>query len=89
LYTLPSNGQDFLRLCAEHGITTVIIAWREEWGPRPDTDIDYGRVQHCRLLAYSAGQILACDLDEVDRDELAARLRAEGLIVEQRCRNLS
>jgi hypothetical protein len=74
------------------GITTVVLAWQEEYGQdltRPG--VVYDRLAHGWLLAYHrpSGTLIRCRVyggAEV-RAGLVAGLRAEGLTVEERERN--
>ena len=83
--------QAFVAACGEHAITTVVLTWRQEWGPQQvaDDPTDYGPRNEVRLLAYHAGTIHSCDLSGVDRDGLRADLEAAGLQVELRTRNIA
>ncbi|HYE04235.1 MAG TPA: hypothetical protein VEL07_01830 [Planctomycetota bacterium] len=81
----------FVRACGERGLERVIVAWQREYSQRPgDGPVHYDRVQRSVLLAYAGGTIIRCTLDgeAAERGALATRLRAAGLLVEERCRNL-
>lgn len=77
--------------CTRAGIGTVVLAWRQEWGPpQIATEAgDYAWRDECRVLAYRAGAIHAHDCVDHDRQALRARLSAAGFAVEERSRNLT
>ncbi|MHC5067743.1 MAG: hypothetical protein ACYTF0_04050 [Planctomycetota bacterium] len=85
------NLADFISRCQQQAVTTVIVAWRSEWGPAQiATDPgDYDWRRECRLLAYDAGRIISCELAQRKTDELLSELRAAGFTVEERSRNLT
>lgn len=77
----------FIAAVRRAGITTVILAWQEEWdltGQR-----GFGPVRRARLIAYAAGEVIAHDLagEDCDREAILARLQEAGLRVELRSRN--
>ncbi len=85
------DPEAFVRACSEHGLERAVIAWQSEYSQCPgDGPIGYDRVQRSVLLAYAGGTIIRCTLDgeAAERGALSARLRAGGLLVEERCRNL-
>lgn len=72
------------------GITSVVVAYRKEWGPQdPALGIDYGPQENVRLLGYKQGTLVTCQLEQEDPETVAKCLRREGLTVEMRCRNLA
>ncbi len=86
-----ADAEAFLRACSERGLKRAILAWQAEYSQRPgDGPVQYDRVLRSVLLAYAGGTIIRCTLDgeAAQRGALAARLRAGGLLIEERCRNL-
>ena len=87
------NLNDFIVALKAATITTIICAYRDEWGPAHDQQVDrkqeitYDRQNELRLLAYHNGEILACDLRNRDRHELITELESHGFTVETRSRN--
>lgn len=80
---------DFINQVKAQGITTVVLAWQDEWDLTDDRG--FGPVQRTRLLAYHAGELLTLDLrgEQAARSSLGKRLAKAGLQVEQRRRNVS
>jgi hypothetical protein len=90
-YTDLDDPAAFIAETARLGVATVILAWRDEYGQLPDAaKVDYDRVRAITLLAYHQGTIIRCHLGggEEERARLRGALRAAGLAVEERCRNL-
>jgi hypothetical protein len=81
----------FIAEASVRGLRRAVLAWRREYGPAstPDGTAAYRLVREVTLLAYDQGTILRCELSEVERDEVGAALRAAGLEIEERCRNLA
>ena len=72
----------FLERARTCGASRLIVSWQEEWDV---TDArGYGPVRRARLIAYAGGEVIAADIpgDQVDRDELLARLQDSGLPVD-------
>jgi hypothetical protein len=74
------------------GLSTVIVAWQEEYGQVPDTTgVIYDHLAHFTLLAYHrpSGSILRCRQQggTAARRIAVEELRAEGFTVEERGRN--
>lgn len=82
----------FLAALRTRGVEQAIIAWRDEFGPipGPDGSTHYRPCKEAVLLAYDHGTLLRCVLPEAeaDRRALHERLRAAGIAVQERCRNL-
>ena len=73
-------------------ITTVVIAWREEYGQVPEAPgVVFERLARFSLLAYHkpTSAILRCHQqgDGTVWQALADALRAQGFTVEERTRN--
>ncbi|MEK7412765.1 MAG: hypothetical protein AAB263_05535 [Planctomycetota bacterium] len=85
----PDQLDAYLAQVVAAGITTVVIAWQDEWDLTDERG--FGPVQRTRLLAYRGGEILALELRNAlaDRRALAKRLIDAGLKVEQRSRNIA
>ena len=60
-YTDP---QAFIAACLERKIDDVIIAYRQEWGPEDQADIEYGPIKQCRLLSLSTALSLLAILNK-------------------------
>lgn len=73
-------------------LTTVVIAWQQEYGQVRDAPgVVFERLAHFSLLAYHkpTGTILRCHQQggTEERATMAARLRSAGFTVEERDRN--
>ena len=81
----------FLAAVHARGIARAVLAWQEEYTQHPDPGaVRYERVRLLTLLAYDPadGCIVRCTLDGADRAAVAAELRAAGIAVEERSRNI-
>ncbi len=88
---LPEMEQ-FISTLRERGVTTVVIAWQEEFGQVLDAPgVVYDRLAQFALLAYHkpTSTIIRCHQrgDQSARQALANRLRDHGFTVEERNRN--
>ena len=82
----------FIAKAQELRLTTVVVAWKEEYGQVLDAPgVVYERLAQFSLLAYHrpTSAILRCHQqgDAVARKALAERLRTLGFTVEERTRN--
>ena len=73
-------------------LTTVVIAWRQEYGQVQEAPgVVFDRLAHFSLLAYHkpTSAILRCHQQggTEERAAMAARLRSAGFTVEERDRN--
>ena len=87
-----STVEPFITKAQELRLTTVVLAWKEEYGQVLDAPgVIYERLAQFSLLAYHrpTSAILRCHQhgDTVVRQALAERLRALGFTVEERTRN--
>ena len=98
--TVPcATVNDFLKLMQDKGLKTAIVAWREEWAPhtaQPGVthgDVVFGSLREVTVLAYDKpnGLILRLELrgETADRPATVAALKAAGLRVEERKRNIT
>lgn len=81
----------FIAALRARGLDRAVLAWQQEYTQHPDpTSVRYERVCLQTLLAYDPadGCIVRCTLDGLDRATLRAELRAAGLAVEERSRNI-
>ena len=83
----------FIAAAKRLGITTVVIAWQDEYGQVPDVEtINYQRLRLLRLVAYqrSGGALLRCCVTggSDERAALRRELEAAGFRVEERSRNI-
>jgi hypothetical protein len=90
-HDLPEVEQ-FIAKAQELRLTTVVVAWKEEYGQVLDAPgVVYERLAQFSLLAYHrpTSAILRCHQqgDTVARKALAERLRTLGFTVEERTRN--
>jgi hypothetical protein len=74
------------------GLTTVVIAWQQEYGQVLEAPgVVFDRLAHFSLLAYHkpTSTILRCHQQggAEERAAMAARLREAGFTVEERDRN--
>jgi hypothetical protein len=69
------------------GVSAVVLGWQQEWDITAEAG--YAPVRRAWLVAYRAGEMLKLDVpgEDVDRQALAGRLRAAGLVVTLRSRN--
>jgi hypothetical protein len=86
------DPERFISTLRELGVTTVVIAWQEEYGQVLDAPgVVYDRLAQFALLAYHkpTSTIVRCHQpgDQSVRIALADRLRALGFTVEERNRN--
>jgi hypothetical protein len=94
-----STLNEFIKAMHDKGLHTAIVAWREEWAPHTTVsgvthgDVVFGSLRELTVLAYHKpqGQVLRLELQgaEADRSAVVATLRAAGLRVEERKRNLT
>jgi hypothetical protein len=82
----------FIAKLRELGVTTVVIAWQEEYGQVLDAPgVVYDRLAQYALLAYHkpTSTIVRCHQrgDQSVRQAQADQLRALGFTVEERNRN--
>jgi hypothetical protein len=75
-----------------NAISTVIIAWQDEYGQVPNAEkVTYERIAHFTLLAYHRPQGLVIryrqDGDKMERAKIKHQLLAAGFQVEERTRN--
>lgn len=98
--TIPcASLNEFIKLVQDKQLHTVIAAWREEWAPHTAVpgmthgDVVFGSLRELTVLAYDKplGQILRLELlgPDADRPAVVATLRAAGLRVEERKRNIT
>lgn len=81
----------FLAAARARGLSRAVLAWQEEYTQHPDPGaVRYERVRLLTLLAYDPadGCIVRCALEGADRAAVAAALRAAGIAVEERSRNI-
>lgn len=76
----------FIAACRARAITTAIVAWRHEWGPRElaEGGVEYGPQATCWLLGYTGGHLIRCIAETTRREQAVARLEAAGFQVETR-----
>jgi hypothetical protein len=87
-----SDCEAFIAELRALALTTVVIAWRQEYGQVQEAPgVVFDRLAHFSLLAYHkpTSAILRCHLQggAEERAAMAARLRDAGFIVEERDRN--
>ena len=87
-----SEVEPFVAKAKELRLTTVVLAWKEEYGQVLDAPgVVYEQLAQFSLLAYHrpTSAILRCHQhgNTVARQALAERLRALGFTVEERTRN--
>ena len=87
-----ADHSSFLDEIRARGLSTVVIAWQEEYGQDLDAPgVVYERLAQFWLIAYHkpTSTILRChsDGDATVRTALAQQLRADGFTVELRDRN--
>jgi len=79
----------FIATAQKHLCTTVVVAIQREYGQHPEpTAVRYERLHQARCLAYKAGSIISCDIDNPDQPALTQALQAAGFHVEERSRNI-
>lgn len=86
------DGEQFIAEARAGGLTTVVIAWQQEYGQVLGAPgVVFDRLAHFSLLAYHrpTSTILRCHQQggAEERAAMAARLRAAGFTVEERDRN--
>lgn len=88
----------FRKSLKELGIQTAFLSWRAEWAPSSETpgmthgDVVFGSLREITLLGYqgSTGTLVRYEAGATaTREELKALLEADGLIVKERCRNIT
>lgn len=87
-----SDCEQFIAEARAGGLTTIVIAWQQEYGQVPGTPgVVFDRLAHFSLLAYhkATSTILRCHQHggTEERAAMAARLRRAGFTVEERDRN--
>jgi len=87
-----SDCEQFIAEIGALALTTVVIAWQEEYGQVVEAPgVVFDRLAHFSLLAYHkpTSTILRCHQQgrTAERRALAARLRTAGFSVEERDRN--
>ena len=85
-------AEEFVTEAQRCGLTTVVIAWQQEYGQvLAAPGVVFDRLAHFSLLAYHkpTSTILRCAQQggTEERAAMAARLRAAGFTVEERDRN--
>ncbi len=84
--------EEFIAEVRACGLTTVVIAWQQEYGQVRDAPgVVFERLAHFSLLAYHkpTSSILRCHQQggTQERAAMATRLRSAGFTVEERDRN--
>lgn len=93
VYTNDRQLDFLIERCKGALATSVVLAWRAEWGPSKDPVTGhtiFGPLQTARVIAYIAGDLLTWDAPpaHADRHAIRAYLESHGLTVSERCRNL-
>ena len=86
------DGELFIAEVRALALTTVVIAWQQEYGQVLEAPgVVFDRLAHFSLLAYHkpTSTILRCHLHGgvEERAAMAVRLRSNGFTVEERDRN--
>jgi hypothetical protein len=94
-----SDLEQFITKATEFGLTTAVIAWKDEYGQLPQDmnstehpdKVVYDRLAQIVILGYhrASSTIVRCTVDggQTERLAISERLRQHGFAVELRTRN--